>query len=506
MEAYKQLFLRTCDIELGNVKMFQHMCNGDRDFCNLFDGQWVEASSSKYLEIHSPVDGSLVGRVPAMSREDVDRAIQNTKESLPVWANTPVHERAHVFYKAADLLEEHADEIADVLTMEIAKDKKSSWFEVKRTADFLRFTADAGKSMAGEAISGDNFPGGSKNKMSYVNRVPLGTVLAISPFNYPINLSASKIAPALIGGNAVLLKPASQGAISALYLADILQEAGLPKGVLNTVTGRGSEIGDYIVTHPGVNFINFTGSTAVGKRIAKEAGMVPLMLELGGKDAAIVLADADLDFAAQNIISGAYSYAGQRCTAVKRILATGAVADKLIPMLLQDIHKLKVGDPRENATIVPLINTQAADFVMELIGDAVQKGAKILTGGTREGNLIQPTLVDDVTTDMRLAWEEPFGPVLPILRVKDIDEAIDIANRSEYGLQSSVFTKNIHDAFYIANRLEVGTVQINNKTERGPDHFPFLGVKASGMGTQGVKYAIEAMTRPKAIVFNLQES
>jgi len=168
------------------------------------------------------------------------------------------------------------------------------------------------------------------------------------------------------------------------------------------------------------------------------------------------------------------------------------------------IHKLKAGDPRENAVIVPLINTKAADFVMSLISDAVAKGAKILTGGSREGDLIAPTLIDNVTTDMRLAWEEPFGPVLPILRVKDTTEAIDIANRSEYGLQSSVFTNNIHDAFYIANQLEVGTVQINNKTERGPDHFPFLGVKASGMGTQGVKYSIEAMTRPKAVVFNLE--
>ena len=485
--------------------MFQHMCDTEKTYCNLYDGKWVPSSPSKFLEIYSPVDGSLVGRVPAMSREDVDRAIANSKEGLPRWAETPIHERASVFYRAADLLEEHAEEIANVLTMEIAKDKRSSVFEVQRTADFFRYTADAGKSMAGEAIGGDNFPGGSRNKISYVSRVPLGTVLAISPFNYPINLSASKLAPALIGGNAVLLKPASQGAISALYLAEVLQEAGLPDGVLNTITGRGSEIGDYIVTHPGINFINFTGSTAVGRRIAKEAGMIPLMLELGGKDAAIVLPDADLDFAAKNIISGAYSYAGQRCTAVKRILTEDKVADQLVPRLLKGIEELKVGDPRENATIVPLINTKAADYVMGLIEDAVQKGAKVLTGGGRTGDLIEPTLVDNVTTDMRLAWEEPFGPVLPLMRVKDMQEAIDIANRSEYGLQSSVFTKNIHDAFYVANRLEVGTVQVNNKTERGPDHFPFLGVKASGMGTQGVKYAIEAMTRPKAIVFNLQE-
>ncbi len=485
--------------------MFQHMCRDDQKYCNLYDGQWVISSSGSYLDIVSPVDGSLVGRVPAMSRADVDRAVENSKRGLAVWADTPVHERASVFYRAADLLEKYEREIADVLTMEIAKDKHSSLFEVRRTADFFRYTADVGKSLAGEAIGGDNFPGGSRSKISYVSRVPLGTVLAISPFNYPVNLSASKLAPALIGGNAVLLKPASQGAISALYLADVLQEAGLPNGTLNTITGRGSEIGDYLITHPGVNFINFTGSTAVGRHIAKEAGMVPLMLELGGKDAAIVLPDADLPFAAQNILSGAYSYAGQRCTAVKRILAENAVADQLVPILLAGIAKLKIGDPRQDAVIVPLINTQAADFVMELIADAVNKGAKVLTGGKRTGNLIEPTLVDNVTQEMRLAWEEPFGPVLPVMRVNGIQEAIDIANRSEYGLQSSVFTKNIHDAFFIANRLEVGTVQINNKTERGPDHFPFLGVKASGMGTQGVKYAIEAMTRPKAIVFNLEE-
>ena len=469
----------------------------------MLDGNWVPPSSGDYIEIYSPVDGSLVGKVPAMNREDVDRAVSNARESMKSWAETPIYERARVFYQAADLLESNAEEIAHILTMEIAKDKKSAVFEVQRTADFLRYTADAGKGIAGEAINGDNFPGGSKTKVSYVSRVPLGTVLAISPFNYPINLSVTKVAPALIGGNTVLLKPATQGSISALYLARVMQEAGLPRGVLNTITGLGSTIGDYVVTHPGVNFINFTGSTEVGRHISKLSSMVPLMLELGGKDAAIVLPDADLDFAADNIVSGAYAYSGQRCTAVKRILTQENVADQLIPKLLSRIAKLPVGDPRDNAVIVPLINSKAADFVMSLIDDAVAKGATVLTGGTRNGNLIQPALIDYVTTDMRLAWEEPFGPVLPILRVKDMQDAIDIANRSEYGLQSSVFTKNIHDAFFVASQLEVGTVQINSKTERGPDHFPFLGVKASGMGTQGVKYAIEAMTRPKAVVFNL---
>lgn len=484
--------------------MFKGLCCDNKNYRNLYDGGWVDSSSGSVIEIRSPINGALVGTVPSMTRDEVDKAIANTKENLGRWSGMPIYERANIFYKAAALLETHATDIAGVLVMEIAKDEKSARSEVLRTADFLRYTADVGKSMEGEAISGENFPGGSKSKMSYVTRVPLGTILAISPFNYPINLSLSKIAPALIGGNAVVLKPPTQGAISALHLAQVLNEAGLPKGILNTVTGRGSEIGDYIVTHPGINFINFTGSTEIGRHIAGLAGMVPLMLELGGKDAAIVLEDADLEFAADNIVSGAYSYSGQRCTAVKRILAPDPVADELVPKLLARIKKLTVGDPREDVVIVPLVSKKAADFVQELIDDALQKGARVLTGNRREGNLLYPTLVDGVTTDMRLAWEEPFGPVLPILRVRDMDEAVEIANRSEYGLQSSVFTHDINRAFYIANRLEVGTVQINNKTERGPDHFPFLGVKASGMGTQGVKYSIEAMTRPKAVVVNLE--
>ena len=240
-------------------------------------------------------------------------------------------------------------------------------------------------------------------------------------------------------------------------------------------------------------------------RIASITSMVPLLMELGGKDAAIVLEDADLDLAASNIVAGAYSYSGQRCTAVKRILVIDKVADELAEKIKKNVLELKVGNPTdEGVTITPLIDDKSADFVWELIDDAREKGAHLLAGGKREGNVIYPTLFDFVTEDMRLAWEEPFGPVLPIIRVKDKEEAIKIANESEYGLQASVFTKNIDEAFYIANKLEVGTVQINNKPERGPDHFPFSGVKASGIGTQGIKYSIEAMSRLKGTIINLQ--
>jgi len=292
--------------------------------------------------------------------------------------------------------------------------------------------------------------------------------------------------------------------LCGIELVKIFMDAGLPEGVLNIITGRGSEIGDYVVTHPDINFINFTGSTEVGISISEKAHMVPLLMELGGKDAAIVLKDADLAFAASNIIAGAFSYSGQRCTAVKRILVIDEVADLLISHLKDEIQKLQVGNPLEKQVdIVPLINTKAADFVWDLIEDAKAKGARLIYGGRREGNLIYPTLFDYVTTDMRVAWEEPFGPVLPILRVNSVDEAVNLANQSEYGLQSSVFTENLSDAFHVAGRLEVGTVQVNSKTERGPDHFPFLGVKKSGIGTQGIRYSIEAMTRVKATVINL---
>ena len=476
----------------------------EKTFGNLVNGEWRISRENPPLEVLSPVDGSLVGKLSSMSHTELDEAISAAKAAQKAWAAYPVYRKAQLMYRAADLLEQVAEEISECLVMEIAKDKKSAVSEVKRSADLLRYTADVGKSLHGEAIFGDSFPGGSRDKMSCVTRVPVGTVLAISPFNYPVNLAISKIGPALMGGNTVLLKPATQGAVSALMMVKAMQDAGLPAGVLNTATGLGSVIGDYIVTHKDIQFINFTGSTEVGQHISALTSMTPVIMELGGKDAAIVLEDADLDFAADNIVDGAFSYSGQRCTAVKRILALDTIADELVEKLKARVERLKTGDPREpGVTVTPLVSTKSADFVESLMRGAIQQGARLVTGGQRTGNLIQPTLLDRVTTEMDVAWVEPFGPVLPIIRVASASEAVEIANRSEYGLQSSVFTNNLNKAYSIAAQLEVGTVQINNKPERGPDNFPFLGVKSSGMGTQGVRYSIESMTRPKAVTINL---
>lgn len=472
------------------------------EYRNLVNGKWITGTRGDPIAVHAPADGRLIGKIPSFTREEVDAVFESARNAQKSWAHTPVNERAAILHRAADILEENVQEIAEVLCDEIAKDIRSAVSEVKRTVDFIRFTADEGEHIEGETIGADSFPGFKRDRLSVVTRAPLGVVLAISPFNYPVNLSASKIAPALIAGNSVVLKPPTAGAVSALHLARAFDAAGLPAGLLNTVTGRGSEIGDYLTTHKAVNFISFTGSTAVGKGIAQHAGMVPMLLELGGKDAALVLPDADLEEAAADIVSGAYNYSGQRCTAVKRVLVVESVADALVKKLQQRVERLKVGMPRDGADITPLIDGKAADFVQELIDDALEKGARLVTGNRRSGNLLYPTLFDRVTTDMRIAWEEPFGPVLPVIRVRDMEEAIGVANASEYGLQAAVFTKDLNNAFYIAGELEVGTVHINNKTERGPDHFPFLGVKSSGMGTQGIRYSIEAMSRQKVTVIN----
>ena len=469
---------------------------------NLVNGEWK--SSEKEITIYSPINQEELGTVPAMSQAEVDEAMQAARAALPAWRALSAVERAAYLHKTAAILERDKEEIGTILAKEVAKGIKAAIGEVVRTADLIRYAAEEGLRITGQAMEGGGFEAASKNKLAVVRREPVGVVLAIAPFNYPVNLSGSKIAPALIAGNVVMFKPPTQGSISGLLLAKAFEEAGIPAGVFNTITGRGSEIGDYIIEHKEVNFINFTGSTPIGERIGRLAGMRPIMLELGGKDAALVLEDADLEHAAKQIVAGAFSYSGQRCTAIKRVIVLESVADTLVTLLQAEVAKLTVGDPFDNADITPVIDNASADFIWGLIEDAQEKGAQALTPIKREGNLLWPVLFDQVTKDMKVAWEEPFGPVLPIIRVANVEEAIAFANESEFGLQSSIFTNDFKKAFEIAEKLEVGTVHINNKTQRGPDNFPFLGVKGSGAGVQGIKYSIEAMTNVKSIVFDVK--
>ncbi|HEU4032917.1 NADP-dependent glyceraldehyde-3-phosphate dehydrogenase [Streptococcus pneumoniae] len=469
---------------------------------NLVNGKWK--SSEQEITIYSPINQEELGTVPAMTQTEADEAMQAARAALPAWRALSAIERAAYLHKTAAILERDKEKIGTILAKEVAKGIKAAIGEVVRTADLIRYAAEEGLRITGQAMEGGGFEAASKNKLAVVRREPVGIVLAIAPFNYPVNLSASKIAPALIAGNVVMFKPPTQGSISGLLLAKAFEEAGIPAGVFNTITDRGSEIGDYIIEHKEVNFINFTGSTPIGERIGRLAGMRPIMLELGGKDAALVLEDADLEHAAKQIVAGAFSYSGQRCTAIKRVIVLESVADKLATLLQEEVSKLTVGDPFDNADITPVIDNASADFIWGLIEDAQEKEAQALTPIKREGNLLWPVLFDQVTKDMKVAWEEPFGPVLPIIRVASVEEAIAFANESEFGLQSSVFTNDFKKAFEIAEKLEVGTVHINNKTQRGPDNFPFLGVKGSGAGVQGIKYSIEAMTNVKSIVFDVK--
>lgn len=475
----------------------------DLDGSYLLRGSVHPPVDDQTLEVRSPVDGSVIGKVHEYAPEEIDAIFDTCGAEQPAWEATPVDERSAVLHRLADVLEEHADDLADLVTMEIAKSRSDAAGEVSRSADFVRYTAEEVKRMVGDAQFSDAFPGESRTKLSIGYRVPHGTVLCIPPFNYPVNLAVSKVAPALAAGNAVVLKPPSHGALTGTVLGDLVLEAGVPAGVSHVVTGRGSRIGDYLVEHPAVDMICFTGSSDTGMDLAKKAGMVPLLLELGGKDPAIVLADADLEAAADDIVSGAFTYSGQRCTAVKRVLVSEPVADRLVELLASRIDDLTVGDPRDDCTVTPLVETSSAERAEEMVAQAVEKGASVVRGGERDGNLVPPTLVDHVTDAMDLAWVEPFAPLLPVLRVANAAEAVELANRSRYGLQAAVFSRDVDVATHLAQRLEVGTVQINGKTARGPDHFPFVGTKSSGIGTQGARYTLEAMTRTKSMVVNM---
>ncbi len=466
-------------------------------------GETRDPVDDQTLEVRSPVDGSVLGRVHEYTKEEIDTILDACAEHQPAWEATPLYERCRLLGRFADVLADHAEDLAELVTMEIAKARGDAEDEVERSVDFVRYSAEEAKRVVGEAQFSDAFPGQDRKKLAVSQRVPLGTVLAIPPFNYPVNLAITKIAPALVTGNAVVLKPPSHGALVGTVLGRLLREAGLPEGVAHVVTGRGSRIGDYLVQHPKIDMICFTGSSATGMAMAEKSGMVPLLLELGGKDPAIVLADADLESAADAIVSGAFSYSGQRCTAVKRVLVAEPVADELVELLATRISQLTVGDPREDCSITPLVEDSSAERAEEMVQQAVEKGATLVCGGKREGNLVHPTLLDRVTDAMDVAWVEPFAPLLPVLRVGNAAEAVELANRSRYGLQAAVFTRDIDAATQIALRLDVGTVQVNGKTARGPDHFPFVGTKSSGLGTQGARYSLEAMTRTKSVVLNM---
>lgn len=473
---------------------------------NWFDGhRWLPSKNGNFINVVSPIDHSILGKVPVVTHNEIDGAIKHAHAGQKAWAEKTVMERGKVLHLAADWIREHEHFLTTLLVREIGKPVDEAKDEILRSADMVDYFAHEALNIRGEQIPSDAFPGYDKTKLSIIGRVPLGVVLAIAPFNYPVNLSVSKLAPALVTGNSVIFKPPTNGAISGLHLTQIFRKAGVPDGVLVTVTGSGEDIGDYLVTHPGVDMITFTGSSQVGKMAAAKAGMIPLLFECGGNNPALVLGDCNFEETALEIVKGAFSFAGQRCTAIKYVLGLGADIDRLIPRVVTlTQEKIHMGDPRDLQTksVGPLITESAAKEIESRILSAQKGGAKILLGGVRRVNYIEPTILDRVKPDMEIVRIEAFGPVVSFIRVKSIEEAIKIINSSDYGLQAAVYTRDEGTGIQIAEKLDVGSVWINSKPQRGPDHFPFLGIKGSGVGVQGIRYSLEAMTRLKPIILN----
>ena len=477
---------------------------GARHYPAYIDGKWVGSSDNAWIDVTNPADGSIVGHVPALTKADVLAAIEAAHGAKRSIRDIPAIQRIEIMERAKHILEQNRSLLVDLVVAESGKPVAVAKGEVKATIERLALTMQEAMTMHGQFIPGD-WVEDTKGKMAIVRRQPRGVVAAITPFNYPLFIAAAKVAPALVAGNTVVVKPSTETPLSMLFFAKAMHEAGLPPGALNIVTGRGREIGDLIAESPHIDMISFTGSTAIGERIAKKAGMKHLALELGGKGAALVLPDANLDLAARETARGGLRFQGQRCDAVSRIFVHEDVADAFVEKLVKEVtSKYKVGDTRDEATAIgPLITHKAVAYAQELVLDARSKGARLLAGGGFVGNFHEPTVLDHVTPDMRLAWEEQFAPILPIIRVKSIEEMLELANRSEYGLDSSVFTNDINKAWGIARRLDDGAVTINGYPAHGVGHFPFGGNKRSGMGREGIGASIEEMTRPQTIVINL---
>ncbi|MBN2517694.1 MAG: aldehyde dehydrogenase family protein [Candidatus Altiarchaeota archaeon] len=467
------------------------------------DGEWVEASNRATFEVRNPFDNSLLARVQKATINDAERAVSSAIANKGKMAHMDAVDRAKLLEKVGNLIYQYFDYFVSIIVADGGKPVSVARGEVEATAERFKFAAEEAKEIMGESLLGDNVPW-HRRKVGMVLRQPLGVVLAISPFNYPLFIASAKIAPALAAGNAVVAKPASDDPIAVLFLARIIEMAGFPRGVFNVITGGGGDIGDYLAKHENIDMNSFTGSSEVGEHIANIAGMKKLHLELGGKSPALVLEDADLDVATKQCVSGALKYSGQRCDAISRILVVDSVADKFIKKVLKEVENWKVGDPREESVqIGPIINERAVQKIDELVQDAVAKGAKLLAGGNRlQGQYYPPTVLDKVTPNMRIAWEETFGPVVTIIRVKDYEEAIRIANESVYGLDASVFTESVDKALDAALRLEDGTVNINAAPAHGVGNFPFGGDKESGMDREGIKFSVEDMTKLHTIIFN----
>lgn len=450
------------------------------------------------LAVKNPLNNSKIDTVPLGNLKDVEKAVLSANKSKKDINSLSSREISHLLYDIYEDLAGKLDEFARSITIETGKTIRDSKIEMERSLDTLLLSAEESKRIYGETIPIDAGLGG-ENCLGFTVKIPVGVVCAITPFNYPVNLAIHKIGPALACKNTFILKPSSKAPLTALKLVELM-DAHLPDGVVNSLTGNGKLVGDELVTNPKIDKISFTGSVNTGISIAKKSAIKKLTLELGGNDPVIVLEDADIDNATITALKGCYLNAGQVCIAIKRVIVDEIVADEFLDKLIKLTSDLRVGNPLNPKTdIGPLIDVEAAAHVEKLVEDAVSSGAELLCGGKRDAAFYHPTVLDNVTPDMKLVKDETFGPLAPIIRVRSVDEAFKVANNTEFGLQACIFTENIENARKAIKTLEAGTVLINKATFR-TDNMPFGGFKISGLGKEGVKYAVQEMSREKLII------
>jgi acyl-CoA reductase-like NAD-dependent aldehyde dehydrogenase len=465
----------------------------------LVGGEWFETGD--WLDVRSPYDGSLVGRVAKGGANEARRAIDAAAAAMS--DPLPAHERAAILDRTAHLVDERAEEIARTISAEAGKPMKAARIEAARALSTFTMAAVEARRLAGDVVPMDASPAGT-GKLAMTLRLPIGVVGAISPFNFPFNLVAHKVAPALAAGCAVVLKPASQTPLSALLLAELETEAGLPAGWLNVVCGPAAEIGDVLVEDERVALITFTGSSSVGWRLRERAPRKRVNLELGNATPVIVAADADLDDVATRLAAHAFSFAGQSCISVQRIYVERPAYETFLERFLPRVDALVVGDPADDATDVgPLIATGERDRVLDWIEEARARGANVLAGGELEGELLRPTVVAGAPAEAKVSCEEVFGPLCTVTPYDSLDEAIALANGTRYGLQAGIFTRDVKAALHAARELEFGGVTVNEAPTFRADQMPYGGVKDSGNTREGPAYAIREMTEERLVVLQL---
>ncbi|HEX6922817.1 MAG TPA: aldehyde dehydrogenase family protein [Bacillales bacterium] len=469
----------------------------------LIAGEWEEREQT--IEVRDPGDNSLIDTVPAASASDMKKAIERAKQEMKESSVLPVHQRTEILNRAADNVNEQKEIFATIIAREGSKTIEEARDEVDRTIQILRISAEEARRIQGETISFDQVPG-SENRVGYYTHFPVGVVGAITAFNDPLNLVAHKVGPALASGNAVIVKPTTVTPLSALHLAEALVDAGLPPALLSVVTGKGSELGDPLIKHPDVRMISFTGGLETGEKITEKSGVKKLRMELGSNSPVIVLNDADIENAVEKTVSGAFSAAGQNCIGVQRVFIEKDIVDTFTEQFIKETAKLNMGNKLSETTDMgPMISEEEAKRIEQWVNEAVEEGAEILCGGERQGAYYTPTVLTNVPPHCKIAREEAFAPVVSLFSIENLQDAIEKANAVNYGLQAGIFTPNIDKAYEAIEKLEFGGVIVNDSSDYRIDAMPFGGVKGSGIGREGVKFAIESMTEKKVVCFNVSK-